>query len=39
MHLSNVNYPQFMAIYQIKLIYGTNIIEAGISSRVACMII
>jgi len=26
-----------MAIYQIELIYGTNTIEAGISSRVACM--
>jgi len=26
-----------MAIYQIELIYGTNTIETGISSRVVCM--
>jgi len=37
MHYRIVNYLQFIAIYQIELIYGTNTIEAGISSRVACM--
>lgn len=38
--LPEVNYLRFMAIYQIELIYRTNMIEkveAGISRHVVCM--